>query len=54
MVLSAWLEECGRLRVRITQADDLATDHGTTTYTTDTADVLRIVEDWLDALVTAR
>lgn len=54
MVLHLWTEPGERMRVRITRTVDLGSEEAVTTYASTTAQVVELVEDWLDCLVTPR
>lgn len=54
LVLHLWTEDDGALRVRITSSRQVGGADATTSYAASPAEVLRFVQDWLDALVTPR
>lgn len=54
MVLHLWIEPGERMRIRITRTVDLGSEESVTTYASTTAQVVELVEDWLDCLVTPR
>ena len=54
MVLQLWTEPGERMRVRITRTADLGTGPSLTTYASTTAQVVELVEEWLDSLLTPR
>jgi hypothetical protein len=54
MVLRLWIEESGALRVRITASRQVGGTDAVTSYAAAPAEVLGIVQDWLDAFVTPR
>ena len=55
MVLQLWTETGDRMLVRVTQTVDVSRcDATTTSYASTKAEVLRLTERWLDALVTHR
>ena len=54
MVLAYWTEPGGRMVVRVTRMLDVRGGAEATSYASSRAAVLDQVDDWLDALVTAR
>jgi hypothetical protein len=54
MVLHLWTEAGGRMRVRATRTADVTSEQSVTSYASTTAEVLELVEGWLDTLVTRR
>lgn len=54
MILRLWIEPGGRMRVRITRTVDVGSEESATTYASTRAEVVELVEDWLDSLVTPR
>lgn len=52
MVLRVWTEPGDRMRVRVTQTTDLGRPLGASDYVTSRAEVLRLVGEWFDSLVT--
>jgi hypothetical protein len=50
LVLRLWIEPDRRMRVRVTRTADLSPGQETTTYAASKAEVLRVVEQWLDEL----
>lgn len=54
MVLHLWIEAGERMRVRITRTVDPGAEDPVTTYASTKAQVVEVVEDWLDSVVTPR
>lgn len=54
MILRLWTEPGERMRVRITRVVDLGSEESVTTYSATRDQVVEVVEDWLDSLVTSR
>jgi hypothetical protein len=54
LVLHLWTETGDRMRVRVTRTTDVASEESTTSYASTPAEVLALVERWLEALVTRR
>lgn len=54
MILRLWTEPGERMRVRITRVVDLGSEESVTTYSSTRDQVVEVVEDWLDSLVTSR
>lgn len=50
MVLHAWVEPVDRMRVRVTRTVDIQSRRSETSYAHNTADTLRMVEQWLTEL----
>ena len=51
MVLRLWIEPGGGIRVRATRTTDIESGYSTTTYATAYAEVLALVQAWLDEAV---
>ena len=57
LVIRAWIEndaEAGGFRARLTSVPDVSTPEPVETVAASRAEVLAIVEEWLDGLVTDR
>jgi hypothetical protein len=54
MILRLWVEPGERMRVRVTRTVDLGAEEPSTTYASTKTEVVDLVEDWLDSLVTPR
>lgn len=50
MVLRLWIEPGAGLRVRITRTKDVESNASTTSYASTGAEVLGLVQDWLDEM----
>jgi hypothetical protein len=50
MVLRLWIEPGAGLRVRITRTKDVEANASTTSYASTRAEVLGLVQDWLDEM----
>jgi hypothetical protein len=50
LVLRLWIEPGRRMRVRVTRTFELGPGQATTTYAASKAEVLQVVEQWLDEL----
>jgi hypothetical protein len=48
MILRLWTEPGGDTRVRVTRTSDIESGQSTTTYASDRAEVVALVEAWLD------
>ena len=54
MILHAWTEVGGRMRVRITETTDLRSGARTVAYAASPTEVIAAVKAWLDSVVTVR
>jgi hypothetical protein len=54
MVLRLWTEHGDRIRVRVTSSSQLDGSDAVTSYAATPAEVLALVQEWLDSLVTPR
>lgn len=54
MILHAWTEVGGRMRVRITETTDLRSSPRKVAYAATKTEVLAAVTAWLDSAVTVR
>ena len=50
MVLRLWIEPGAGLRVRITRTTDVESNASSTSYASTRAEVLGLVQDWLDEM----
>jgi hypothetical protein len=50
MVLRLWIEPGAGLRVRITRTKDVESNASTTSYASTRAEVMGLVQDWLDEM----
>jgi hypothetical protein len=50
MILHAWWEPGHRMRVRLTSTDSIQTGNRETSYASSSAEVQRLVQQWLDSL----
>ncbi len=51
MILHAWRETEGQIRVRLTSTDAIQTNDRVTTYASSTAEVQRLVRLWLESVM---
>jgi len=54
MVLRLWTEHGDRIRVRVTSSSQLDGSDAVTSYAATPAEVLALVQEWLDSFVTPR
>lgn len=52
MILHAWTEVGGRMRVRITETTDVRSGSRTVAYAASPAEVVAAVKTWLESVVT--
>lgn len=50
MILHAWKEPGGQMRVRLTSTDAIQTGNRVTTYASSAAEVQRLVRQWLESV----